>query len=127
MTSALTILATFMTCILALQIKRVGARVKDLASDVGDLMQSLQVRATDLALCYPHTQPASPRHSSLCSQGESVFLRVDESFSSIFDGRYGVGSHAFMALPESHTRLATKSYFVSGAPIMDHRNGPGGG
>jgi hypothetical protein len=32
-----------MTCILALQIKRVGARVKDLASDVGDLMQSLQV------------------------------------------------------------------------------------
>ena len=41
--SALTISATFMTCILALQIKRVGARVKDLASDVGDLMQSLQV------------------------------------------------------------------------------------
>jgi hypothetical protein len=40
----------FFTTAAFAQIKRVGARVKDLASDVGDLMQSLQVHRTACAI-----------------------------------------------------------------------------
>jgi hypothetical protein len=54
------------------QIKRVGARVKDLASDVGELMQSLQVPAPLCRLHAPHSLHLSARAKACFSASTSL-------------------------------------------------------
>ena len=90
-----------------------------------------------------HPSPSSPLTPA--AQGESVFLRVDESFSSIFDGRCARLHHACALKPPFARLILHALFFVanpvvfvvdcfkseggdtgSGAPTMRRRCGRGG-
>jgi hypothetical protein len=79
--------------------------------------------------------PAAVPHVFLLAQGESVFLRVDESFSSIFDGRWPSSPsslHPRCPAPRIRSHSVRGSNHASplrarGAAFGAHANAFGGG